>query len=160
MRSHSIGSAAVAAPRDAWTCDLITGVAASIPGSFGLKPKVIERQPAWSVLGADPLAVPALPPRPPTVPTAPLRGVHTFIKKVTVDQEAHEPIVRLLGPGTPIAKGFTRAAIRTMAPYHDGSVLRSVVNWERRRSSRCSILNRRTRFLGASLRDDFIRIPG
>jgi hypothetical protein len=54
----------VAAPRGAWTCDLSIGVAASIPGTFGLQPNVIERQPAWSVLGADPLAVPALLPDP------------------------------------------------------------------------------------------------
>jgi hypothetical protein len=71
---QSIGSTAVAPPRSAWACDLSTGFAASIPGTFCLKPNVIERQPAWSVLGADPLAVPALPQAPDGPDSAASRG--------------------------------------------------------------------------------------
>ena len=150
----------VAAPRGAWTCDL--SIRRCRLHSRNLRsatqrdrtPACLER--SWR----GPLGSSGAPPRPPTVPTAPLRGVHTYVKKVRWIGKRTNPLFVCLGLAAPIAKGFTRAAIRAMTPYHDGSVIRTVVNWERRRSSRCSILNRRSRFLGASLRDDFIRIPG
>ena len=119
MRSQSIGSAAVAAPRGAWTCDLSIGVAASIPGTFCLKPNVIERQPAWSVLGADPLAVPALPPSPRRSRQRRFEGSTLSSKKLRWIRKRTNPCA-LLGLAAPVAdRASPEPPSRTIAgPYH------------------------------------------